>query len=88
MIIIVVRIFFTTDDSGGIVGVDLIANVCLVCAVNKDYSGRSGGPRSIPSYIVLNVLGINFFLFFIQGERVASFHRVMISGILTLNAGG
>jgi len=27
--------------AGGIVGVDLIANVCLVCAVNKDYSGRN-----------------------------------------------
>ena len=70
MIIIVVRIFFTTDDSGGIVGVDLIANVCLVCAVNKDYSGRSDGSRSIPSYIVLNVLDIKLQTSFFSSSKV------------------
>ena len=64
------QLFFTTDDSGGIVGVDLIANVSLVCAVNKDYSGRSGGPRSIPSYIVLNVLDIKLQTSFFSSSKV------------------
>ena len=71
---------------------DLIANVCLVCAVNKDYSGRSGGPRSIPSYIVLNVLDKELQTSFFSSSKVKELpdfnNKVMISGTLILNAGG
>ena len=35
-----IALLIETLLTGGIVGVDLIANVCLICAVNKDYSGR------------------------------------------------
>ena len=68
---------------------DLIANVCLVCAVNKDYSGRSGGPRSIPSSTVLNVLDIELQTSFFSSSKVKELpDLVMISGTLISNAGG